>query len=218
MTDVPRRPLHRRFRIAVVALLLAGLVVACALDMPVYRWLRVARPQWVNKDPGHLLRIGGYLPTWFLIGAALVLHDRARMGRWSLEACRRGSMLITSACAAGLVAETVKLIVRRQRPESADIWYGFRPLWDRPFFNGGLSMPSSHVMVAFGACFVLAWLFPAARWVFFAFAAGTALSRIASNAHYASDTYVAAVLAWPVACWSIHVFGRDERPRLTGAA
>src|SRR5688572_28358309 len=103
-----------RRRALIAAALLGGLLIACALDVPVSRWMRELRPGWTNRDPGHLLRIGGYLRTWFLVAAALMLHDRMRIGHWCFEVCRRALMLVTAACTAGLVAEILKLFVPRQ--------------------------------------------------------------------------------------------------------
>ncbi|MFN7456396.1 MAG: phosphatase PAP2 family protein, partial [Gemmatimonas sp.] len=44
----------------------------------------------------------------------------------------------------------------------------------------------------------LARLFPRARWVFYALAAGCGLTRVMATAHFLSDTVVAACVAWGV--------------------
>jgi membrane-associated phospholipid phosphatase len=61
-----------------------------------------------------------------------------------------------------------------------------------------MGLPSSHTLVAFAGAFALARLFPRARWVFYALAAGCGLTRVMATAHYLSDTVVAACVAWAV--------------------
>lgn len=192
-----------RTRVPIIAaVILVGLVIACLLDMPLYQHVHQHPPQWVRKDPGSLLRCGGYLPTWIIVSSAILLNDRARAGRWNFEAWRRGAMLFCAAAAAGITAEVTKLIFRRVRADDSGVWYRYRPIWDRPFASSALSLPSSHTMVAFGAAFMLCRLFPATRPIVLLLATGTAIARVASGAHFVSDVYVAAALAW-VAAWAI---------------
>jgi len=63
-------------------------------------------------------------------------------------------------------------------------------------------MASSHTAVAFGAAAMLARLFPGARIVWYGVAAGCALTRVASGAHFMSDVVVGALLGW-LAAWML---------------
>lgn len=194
------RPRDRR--LLIIVLLIAGFALACGLDMPVFRHVHRNPQAWVSKDFAGMLRCGGYLPTWFIVAAAIYLHDSRRAGRLSLDAARRASMLVATVVLAGLFAEVGKLVFRRERGGISGRWYEFRAFADDPIYSSGLSMPSSHAIVAFGAAFVLGRFFPAARPVFMLLAIGTGVYRISTGAHFVSDVYVAAVLAW-LAAWLI---------------
>ena len=135
----------------------------------------------------------GFLPLWLVAALALALHDRATMGY------RRGALLAASATLGGIAAELLKLVFRRLRPAAQDGEYAFRAFTDRPFSTGGLALPSSHALVAFGAAAMLSRLFPRARVVWWGVAWGCALTRVAAGAHFLSDVVVAAVVGWLVA-------------------
>jgi membrane-associated phospholipid phosphatase len=157
-------------------------------------------PKFGETDLGRLLRIQGFLPTWIVVAAALVMTDwplRALEGTWS--ACRRGLLVVGSATLGGGAAELLKILIRRERPGREVGGYVFRAWSDRPFSTAGLGLPSSHVAVAFGALAMLALLFPRARPVWYALAVGCAFSRVAAHAHFLSDATAAAVLGVVVA-------------------
>lgn len=172
-----------------VSLALIGL--AHLLDAPAWRALRM--PGVNDKDWGRLLRSMGYLPTWGLVGLAYWLHHRGAPTRGRLTA-----LLVLAPTVGGIVAEVLKLLVRRLRPDPELFGYGFRAFADGPWSNRGMGMPSSHVLVAFAGAFALARLYPRARWVWYGLAAGCALTRILSLGHFVSDTVVAACVAWAV--------------------
>jgi undecaprenyl-diphosphatase len=98
----------------------------------------------------------------------------------------------------GLLAEILKLILRRDRPRAHDGEYVFRAFSDRPFHSGGLALPSSHVLVAFSAAAMLARLFPRAAPVWFLLATGCAYTRVATRAHFVSDVMLAALVGFLV--------------------
>jgi membrane-associated phospholipid phosphatase len=182
----PRRALLAPILLGTLAIALAHL-----LDPIAFRYVRVDNVY--GEDWGRLLRIVGFLPTWLVAGAALLLQDRtrARLPR------ARGGLLIAGATLGGMATELVKLLVRRLRPRELGE-YVFRPFTDRPFSTGGLAMPSSHAGVAFGAAAVLARLFPGARFIWWGLAAGCALTRVAAGAHFLSDVVAAGVIGWGV--------------------
>lgn len=194
MTSAPKPQATRRFLAwSVLALLLAHLADPWGAA-------HLVLPHLGNTDLGRLLRILGFLPTWIIVAAALVMTD------WPLgeasgprESFRRGILVVGSATLAGGVAEVLKILVRRERPGDDAAGYVFRAWSDRTFSTGGLGLPSSHVAVAFGALAMLSLLFPRARPVWYALAVGCAFSRVAAHAHFLSDATAAAILGIAVA-------------------
>jgi membrane-associated phospholipid phosphatase len=206
--------------VSVVAIVVAHLLDARA-------WTFIKDPRVYDRDWGRMLRSAGFLPTWFIVAVALWGSDRPAAGSTSdspsgtsawarFPASRgwawRGGMMALAPTAGGAVAELLKLVVRRLRPGDASSAYAFRAFSDGPWSNRGMGMPSSHVLVAMSAATVLARMFPRVRWMWYAIVAGCAYTRIAANAHYLSDTVVAAVLGWLVgdafAAWG----GIDKKP------
>ena len=182
------RPALRFLLVSVLALALAHLVDWWAAGHVVW-------PRFQNTDLGRLFRIQGFLATWIIVGAALVLVDwplQSIGGRWA--ALRRGALVAGSATLSGALGELLKIVIRRQRPGQSAGEYLFREWADRPFSTAGLGLPSSHVVVAFGALAMLALLFPRARPVCYLLAAGCAFSRVAAHAHFVSDVTLAAVV------------------------
>jgi membrane-associated phospholipid phosphatase len=176
----------------VLLLLASAIVVAHLLDPLVFRYVRI---EHVNDvDWGRMLRVMGFVPLWLAAGAALMLHQRTP---WRRMPRSGGGLISAGAVLGGSAAELLKLIVRRRRPGELGE-YIFRPFTDRPFSTGGLGMPSSHALVAFGAAAVLSRLFPRARLVFWALAWGCAFTRVATGAHFLSDVVVAACVGWLV--------------------
>ncbi|WP_041265562.1 phosphatase PAP2 family protein [Gemmatimonas aurantiaca] len=188
--------------VSVVAIVLAHL-----LDPIAWQW-RMATVY--EKDWGRLLRVMGFLPTWGLLGLAWWLQQDQPAAR------RHGAaLLVLAPSAGGIVAEVLKLLVRRLRPDADTFGYVFRSFAEGPLSNRGMGMPSSHVLVAFAGAFALARLFPRAQWVFYTLAAGCAVTRILAHAHYLSDTVVAACVAWGVVAL---IDGWLTRPRPEASA
>ena len=174
-------------------LLTSVVAIAAAHLLDEFAWRSMRVPSVYDKDWGRLLRSMGFLPTWLLIALAwwLQVHEPAqrRRGTW---------LLVLAPTLGGGAAELLKLLVRRLRPDPEAFGYAFRSFAEAPLSNRGMGMPSSHTLVAFAGAFALARLFPRARWVFYALAAGCGLSRVMATAHYLSDTVVAACVAWAV--------------------
>lgn len=188
MSSSPQPSIRRFLVAAIVAVVLAHLLDGWAYTHLVHK-------TFAETDLGRLLRIQGFLPTWILVGAALVLHDwPRRIEAGAAAAWRRGALLVGSATLGGGVAEVVKILIRRLRPGAGAGEYLFRPWAERTFSTSGLGMPSSHVLVAFAALAMLVRLFPRGRPVWYLLALGCAYSRVAAGAHFLSDVTVAAVL------------------------
>ncbi len=196
----------RRRLITLVLVGLAAFAAAHAIDGWAYRHLTYSRVY--GEDWGRLLRVMGFLPTWGIAALALILHewgDRSR--RW------RGALIFAAPTLGGLVCEVLKLLLRRERPNANGGEYVFRAFTERPFSTGGLALPSSHVMVAFSAAAILAYLFPRARAVWFALAAGCALTRVLAGAHFVSDVVLAALCGMLVSAFLWRWYERRSAAR-----
>lgn len=179
------------------ALFVALVVLAHALDRVAYERLVVSGVY--DEDWGRMLRVMGYWPLWLAASIAIALHDwplRARLG--VRAALSRAWFLLLAVTASGIVGELLKLVFRRERPGAHDGAYFFRPWSERPLYNGGLALPSTHTIVAFGAAAGLARLFPRSAPVYYLLAAGCGLTRVLAHAHFVSDVVVAALAAWLV--------------------
>ncbi len=177
-------------------LLLVGIALialAHALDGWMYQHFRLENIY--SEDWGRLLRVLGFLPLWFVLAFALWLHERP-------ASLTRPALLALSPAFAGLAAELLKLLLRRERPGAHEGAYYLRPFTERTFSTSGLALPSSHALVAFGAAAILSRLFPKARIVWWMLAWGCGLSRVAAGAHFFSDVVVAAVVGWLVGAFT----------------
>jgi membrane-associated phospholipid phosphatase len=166
-----------------------ALVAAVALDGLAYD--HVVLREVYDEDWGRLLRVMGFLPTWAAAALALWLQERG--STTDALARRRALLLLGSPVVAGIAAEVLKLLLRRERPAVLSGDYSWRPFSERPFSTSGLALPSSHTMVAFGAAWMLCRLYPRARWVWMTLAVGCGLTRVLAQAHFVSDVVVAAL-------------------------
>lgn len=199
MTTKPTPWLSRAAGLAAcVALGGAVLYVSLALDGPV--WRHVHLEDALRRDWARLFRVTGYLPMWVLAAAALWLIDApGRAGGWlSWRAARRGAWVLANAAGSGLLAEVVKIAVRRERPGDAGEVV-FR-LWEGAWWKtGGLGFTSSHVGVSAGAACALICLFPRAWAVWALLPIGCGLTRLLDRAHFLSDC-VGAMLGAVIVC------------------
>jgi membrane-associated phospholipid phosphatase len=183
------------------AWLLALIALVAGLPMFADKWVfdHLWHDRLYDLDWARFLRVMGFLPTWLVAALALWLQGRTDD---PLRASRRAWYLVLAPTAAGLMAEILKLLLRRERPEVDNGLYVFRTWAHQPWSTAGLALPSSHTMVAFGAATALARLFPKAKWVWFVLAAGCGATRILSRAHYLSDVTFGALMGWCVA-WGV---------------
>lgn len=196
-----RRRIRRR-RLIVVSLAVLGYLLVRAADAWLWQKLKL-NPSVTTRDWYLALRTGGYLPMWILFGIGMVLADlrKARLARVrpGPVVLGRGLALIFSAKIAGLIAELAKGIFRQHRPHGdgthTSAWFTDVP-------DVGIGTVSSHAAVAFGAAFMLAKINPAWRVPALFYATACGFSRLFAGAHFASDVYAAAVVAYAVA-WAI---------------
>jgi membrane-associated phospholipid phosphatase len=200
---VPSKFPWSRFVAAAVLLLIASLVV----DRWAYEHIVYGRVY--EEDWGRMLRVMGFWPLWLLASIALVLNDWPRRTAQAVyPGLMRGWLLIASVTASGLAGEILKLVFRRERPRAHGGAYYFRPFTDRPLYSGGLALPSSHAIVAFGAATMLSRLYPRAWPVWYLLAIGCGLTRVMAQAHFVSDVAASALVAWAIAAW---LWRRHER-------
>ncbi len=180
----------------------AAVLVLAALALDRWAYEHIVYARVYEQDWGRMLRSMGFLPFWMCGALALVLNDGPRRTAHALyPALMRGWLLFAAPAASGITGELLKLVFRRERPGSHAGHYVFRSFADRPFHSGGLALPSSHAVVAFGAATMLSRLFPRARPVWYALAIGCGITRVLAQAHFVSDVVVAALVAWLVTAW-----------------
>ena len=122
-------------------------------------------------------RLGEHAALWMALGAAGTAVDTRRRGRWM-----GGAGVVAGTYVAN---QTIKLAVRRKRPEVADL----PPLIPTPT---KLSFPSAHSASSAAAAVAYAGLVP--RPVLYPAAAAMALSRLYLGVHYPSDVAVGITL------------------------
>ncbi|HEX3868403.1 MAG TPA: phosphatase PAP2 family protein [Gemmatimonadaceae bacterium] len=186
-----------RSRARANALFIVCIVLASAISLDHWAYLHLVNASVYDHDWGRLLRIVGFWPTWAAASIALWLDDRSTP---TPTRCR-ALLLVASPGLAGLVAEVLKLVLRRERPDAAGGHYLFRAFADRPFSSAGIGSPSSHAAVAFGAAMILSYMFPRARSVWLSLAFGCAVTRVLARAHFLSDVVGGAIIGVVVATW-----------------
>jgi membrane-associated phospholipid phosphatase len=192
------------WRLAAIVVAVGAFVAAMALDGWAYRVLVV--PDVYDHDWGRMLRVAGFLPTWAVVSVALLLSQRGA-GPTPVRSRWRAFLPLIAATLGGIAAEVLKLLLRRERPDVNAGAYVFRGWGDHALSTSGLALPSSHALVAFAAAAMLARLYPRARWLWFALAAGCALTRVMAHAHFLSDVTLSALIGWAVAAllWRRHL-------------
>lgn len=180
-----------------IAAIVASLAcVALALLADGWTYHHVAMPHVYDTDWGRALRTMGYWPTWAIVAFAAWRHGAApdRSPEEGARATWIAGWLVGSTTVAGIVAEGLKLLVRRDRPSVGNGSYVFRAWAERPLTTAGFGMPSSHAVEAFAAAAVLTAWVPEARLLWYALAVGCGVTRLLSGAHFLSDVVAGALL------------------------
>lgn len=175
--------------------LVAAVLIALSLLLDRWAFQHLVYPPVHEHDWGRLLRSAGSLAFWTPLALAVWLESRIRARAGAM----RSWLLLLAPAVAGLAAEALKILLRRERPRLHDGEWVFRSFTDRPFSTSSLGLPSSHTMVAFAGAAILARLFPRAAPVAWGLAAGCGLTRVLSRAHFLSDVAVGALAGWAVA-------------------
>jgi membrane-associated phospholipid phosphatase len=211
-----RSPVERRLRwnrwTTWAAILLVGGLVATLLDQLAQAWLPPEGdpyyPRLEARGWYEVLRSVGSMLTWILLGVAMLLHDRAHPRHAERF---RAARLVGAPLVAGIAAELLKLLLRRERPGTGDLLYTFKPLGDGLLSSSNVGLPSSHTAVAFAGATLLALAVPWSTPVALLAAAGCALTRVLAGAHHVSDVYLGALVGVLGALW-VWRLGRRRSP------
>jgi membrane-associated phospholipid phosphatase len=151
------------------------------------RLLRAARTRWHGargeRAVARFSRLGEHGAVWLALGAAGQAIDQSRRERW------RGAM--ASVTLAYALNTALKLLVRRRRPQLADL----PALTSTPT---RMSFPSAHASTSFAGALSYSRL-GLARAPLYALALGLSASRVYLGVHYPSDVIAGALLGTAVA-------------------
>lgn len=175
------------------------------LDRPVLAWAEGVQSELTEDVIRILNRLGGGMNPVMIVAFFLVAGVCYRERRWVGYAIAMG----LSGLGAGIVAQVIKHLVGRARPE---LWLG--PMHYAP--GSSTSFPSGHTVGAFALAGVL--VFASRSWtmrvVAFVLAAGVGLSRILAFRHWTSDVTASAVVGLVSAWMAVSVIrltsGREE--------
>lgn len=181
---------------ALVRLAIGGagtVVVWLALDEPILAWAEGVQSDFTEDVIRIVNRFGGGMNPVLVVAFFLVAGVAYRERRWVSYAIAMG----VSGLTAGILAQIVKQLVGRARPE---LWLG--PAHYAP--GSSTSFPSGHTVGAFALAGVLVFASRSRsmRVIAFLLALAVGLSRILAFRHWASDVFASMVLglvtAWVV--------------------
>lgn len=181
---------------ALVRLAIGGagtVVVWLALDEPILAWAEGVQSDFTEDVIRIVNRFGGGMNPVLVVAFFLFAGVAYRERRWVSYAIAMG----VSGLTAGILAQIVKQLVGRARPE---LWLG--PAHYAP--GSSTSFPSGHTVGAFALAGVLVFASRSRsmRVIAFLLALAVGLSRILAFRHWASDVFASMVLglvtAWVV--------------------
>jgi undecaprenyl-diphosphatase len=185
------RSLWRRDAIRLAIGVVVTALVWLFLDRPLIAWAEGVQSDFTEDVIRLLNRLGGGMNPVMIVSFFLVAGVAYRERRWTAYAIA----MATAGLGAGILAQIIKHLVGRARPE---LWLG--PMHYAP--GSSTSFPSGHTVGAFALAGVLIFGSRNAplRVVAFALAAGIALSRVLAFRHWPSDVTASAVvgllMAW----------------------
>lgn len=198
-TDLPPWHLTPMGLLIASSLLTVLALVAFPFDLAISDWFKLHPLRGDPQRVVNLLEAFGFGPTAFVVMLTAAFIDR--------RGWRVLPRLTLGTYAAGSLANLGKIIVARWRPNTAHVPNGVRDsfiswfpwIWPdelpTPWNSGYASFPSGHSATAVGLALSLSIFYPKATWWFVFLAGMTMLQRVASRAHYPSDTLAGAALA-----------------------
>lgn len=177
---------------------LAAVLVAHLLDRWGFRNLLADNPVLLeSRDWYRALRVLGFWPVWGVVAAAMMLADSTRRGPDGRSLLfTRGPFLAGSTALAGLLAEGLKLLLRRGRPIDTGGAYVFTPFDQHTFDTSYFGLPSSHAAVAFAAAFACGAMNRRWLWLGLPLAVGCGLTRVLMGQHFVSDVALAGLVGY----------------------
>ncbi|HEX8252276.1 MAG TPA: phosphatase PAP2 family protein [Thermoanaerobaculia bacterium] len=177
-------------------LALGALVTACVwlfADRAMLAWAEGVQSEWIEDVIRILNRLGGGMNPVMLVGFFLIAGVAYRERRWVAYALA----MSMAGLAAGILAQIIKHLVGRARPE---LWLG--PTHYAP--GSSTSFPSGHTVGAFALAGVLIFGSRSVplRVVASVLAAGIGMSRVLAFRHWTSDVTASAVIGL-VSAWIV---------------
>jgi membrane-associated phospholipid phosphatase len=190
--------------------ILAGYLATVLFDRAVFK--AMFDPDYARSNFHDFLWMMGWLPTWVVVGAALVLVNAPSRQSSFRGWLRSGLDVPVAAALAGVIAEAIKRIIGRERPfvpEDLSDPVSLLSLGEhryKPFLSAfvddhNLGFPSSHVAVAFAGALCLTLRHRRLAPLVLALATGCAYQRLAQGAHFLSDVYGGIVIGCVSAVW-----------------
>ena len=171
-------------------------VVWRIVDRPLLAWAEGIQSDFTEDVIRILNRFGGGMNPVLIVAFFLVAGVAYRERRWTTYAIA----MAISGLAAGILAQIVKHLVGRARPE---LWLG--PAHYAP--GSSTSFPSGHTVGAFALAGVL--MFASRNWplrtIAFLLAFGVGMSRILAFRHWGSDVFASMVLGLVTAWVAVRV-------------
>jgi membrane-associated phospholipid phosphatase len=190
---------QQRFKrrcITAVGLMVLGTLIAL-FEYPYTQQIMVALAKATDRIEDLMDIVQHFGATWGIVLSVVLIYLLDRKRRQSLK------NFLVGALVCSLAVNSLKLILRRQRPDfnrrSGDYeplgdpdvagrWF-LMPAEDEGFFEEStLSFPSGHSAAAAYLAMALSTYYPRARYVWWAFAIGTMISRVTKSRHYLGDT------------------------------
>jgi len=193
-------PDGRVFRLTALLVLLAAITPASFfVDMQLARWA------FAQGLPGDLKHIVQFAETFAHgSGVFLILLAAAALDPRSWRVLPR---LAIGAYGAGLLADVLKIVLARRRPNVSDVmnievWDSFLGFfawrdaasWHEALSRDIQSFPSGHAATAAGLACAMCRLYPRATWFFAGITVLACFQRIAYQAHYLSDVLAGAAV------------------------
>lgn len=202
------RPLWRRALLGLLAGLATTALAFFVFDVPVLAWAEGIQSETTEDVIRILNRLGGGMNPVMVVVFFLVAGVAYLERRWVTYALAMGM----AGLAAGTVAQIMKALIGRARPE---LWLG--PAQYAP--GSSTSFPSGHTVGAFALAGVLVFgsrSLPL-RVTAFLLAAAVGLSRILAFRHWTSDVVASAAIgltaAWLALASLPNVFATESPPR-----